>query len=258
MPENDQSDCCPEHNPSPGDDLPTPAGWLSLIRDCLKRYARSPHERPKWTDIAIVILTLFIAVAAIGSAWIFEGQLQEMHQGTIASQRPWIGIRGDMTIDDGPTFTLTAETPPIEIRMKTAYTLENFGASPAVKVFASPIPMVTTKRLPAKTLKDVMCSTTYAATTNPDFPTSVIMPKTTLAQKADSFSAVVPEITDVKVIWLLMCISYQDTLDSRVHHTTVLLGSVPQPGAMPREAIKQPKLTYVPPAKFIVVDADAD
>lgn len=79
---NDQSPEHPEYRANDGDNSPTPSEWLLLIRACLKRYSESPQERPKWTDVATVILTLIIAAAAIGSAWIFQGQLTEASNAT--------------------------------------------------------------------------------------------------------------------------------------------------------------------------------
>ncbi len=48
------------------------------------------REKPKWTDIAIVALTILVALTALGSAWIFQGQLTEAHKARIAEERAWI------------------------------------------------------------------------------------------------------------------------------------------------------------------------
>jgi hypothetical protein len=60
---------------------------------CIVRWFRGFHlhrEKPKWTDICTALLTLFVAVAAFGSAWIFQEQLTEARKARIAEERAWI------------------------------------------------------------------------------------------------------------------------------------------------------------------------
>jgi hypothetical protein len=89
------------------------------IRQWLTRYWDSPRLKSKWTDIATVILTAAIAVFAGWSAYLFDGQLQEMHKATITAdknfridERAWIGFSlasDPVTFTFGKPFLVPAE-----------------------------------------------------------------------------------------------------------------------------------------------------
>jgi hypothetical protein len=81
-----------EHAPSPADVCAAVCRWLDHYWD-VKR------EKAKWTDIAMVVLTLLVAVAAFVSALIFQGQLSESRKATVAAtqnfmldERAWVEI----------------------------------------------------------------------------------------------------------------------------------------------------------------------
>ena len=86
------------------------------------------------TDWLTVGLTVLVALAAIGSAWIFQGQLDEAKKQTRLSVRPWIGLDEGLAaiestplqIDEGGNASLV-----YKIRAK------NYSNSPAGNVWAS-------------------------------------------------------------------------------------------------------------------------
>jgi hypothetical protein len=50
---------------------------LALVVNWLRHYWDAPRDKAKWTEGATVILTVFIAAAAIYSAWVFQDQLKD-------------------------------------------------------------------------------------------------------------------------------------------------------------------------------------
>ena len=95
---------------------------------------KADREKTKWTDVAMVILTAFIAGAALWSAWIFQGQLNEAGKQTAAverqmrqEQRAWVGII-DLTdikvrVGEYPSFTVVVvnngKTPALHVHAET-------------------------------------------------------------------------------------------------------------------------------------------
>lgn len=131
----------------------TPPEFMNWIRNWLTNPTR---KRFTWVEIINIVLTAVIAAAALGSAWIFEGQLTSMNssaqdaerdaritrryarqqvnalQGQVVaiqrqmeiSERAWVGIIGVFTRDDpGDPASAIAEPQ-----------IQNTGHSPARKV----------------------------------------------------------------------------------------------------------------------------
>jgi hypothetical protein len=78
---------------TPNDNLSTAptrdqSGVLRLVLSFLRHYWDAPRQKPKWTEVANIILNLLIAGAAICSAWVFQGQLSLMRD----ADRPWVRI----------------------------------------------------------------------------------------------------------------------------------------------------------------------
>lgn len=85
------------HNPRGGssekNEPVEPSKAMAAIVNWLEHYWEAPREKAKWSDIAIVLLTIVVAGAAIYSAWIFQGQLDEMRHQLRQDQRSWVFIR---------------------------------------------------------------------------------------------------------------------------------------------------------------------
>lgn len=73
---------------------PTPTEFIEAFRVFLKGYWQAPRHKGKWTETAMLLLTVFIAGAAIYSAWIFRRQLDD-------ARHPWVGVEDDTTFDEG-------------------------------------------------------------------------------------------------------------------------------------------------------------
>jgi hypothetical protein len=115
-----------------------PSAWSKVteaIVHWLHHYWDAPREKHKKTDIAMVILTLAIAVAAFWSACIFQGQLTVARKTMEAQTRPWVG-NGEIEIKQ-PTFLVYPDNP-IQARAQVDFTIElpikNVGNSPAFHV----------------------------------------------------------------------------------------------------------------------------
>jgi|SRR5581483_6429967 len=108
------------------ENAPTPSEFLKLIRNWLEHYWDAPREASRWTDLAMVVLTVLIAAFAGWSAWIFQGQLTEAQRNTVSSQRAWVGI-------DRP-IALSSLTFNDKHEGKASYviTIKNFGNSVAL------------------------------------------------------------------------------------------------------------------------------
>jgi len=96
---NDQPTDEPQINPKDSDKPPWPSEVLAAVLNWLRHYWDAPRTKSKWTDIATVILTLLIAIAAFWSARIFQRQLNEARRATnITSEsfrtdeRAWVEI----------------------------------------------------------------------------------------------------------------------------------------------------------------------
>jgi hypothetical protein len=116
----------PETHRDYSDNPPTPNEMLEWVHTWLTQPNR---ERSKFTDIALVILTLIIAGAALWSAFIFQGQLDVARDVAVASERAWIGL-------DVPVTLEVIAPHGARVSIKGRYSVKNFGRGPATKVMS--------------------------------------------------------------------------------------------------------------------------
>jgi hypothetical protein len=114
-------------SPRRTDNPPSPSEVLAIVLNWLRHYWDAPRHKAKWTEGATVVLTLLIAGAAIYSAWIFQGQLDEAHNALIQTQRAWVGPRQPIRID---FYNLG----PPEIVARYTVFMKNFGPTVALNV----------------------------------------------------------------------------------------------------------------------------
>lgn len=111
---------------------PTPSEMMRRFVVWLRGFHWN-REKAKVTDWLVVGLTLAVAVAAVWSAWVFQGQLHEAQKSTRLSVRPWVGL------DEGGAI----ETTPLQIdesgNVSLTYTIraKNYSSSPATNVWAA-------------------------------------------------------------------------------------------------------------------------
>jgi hypothetical protein len=102
-----------EHNYTPADLVE----WLRI-------WLTDPNrERSKFVDIGMLALTFIIAVAALVSAWIFQGQLTEARNITKRQFSPYLLYEGGKVAiaKDGSSYTVSIQ-------------VKNFGQTPAYSV----------------------------------------------------------------------------------------------------------------------------
>lgn len=95
---------------------------LTLISYWLRHWWDAPRENSKWADIAMVVLTVLIAIAAFESARIFQRQLTLMHDAFLADQRAWVSVDvGEKTGTFAVTMRNSGKTPAINVTEATAF-----------------------------------------------------------------------------------------------------------------------------------------
>lgn len=97
----------------------------------LQGYWAAPREKSKWTDILMVLLTVGVAVAALWSALVFQGQLSEMRKQSSRNlesfridERAWVEF-GKIDITTFPP------SPPFGTTFKFSIYLRNVGKTVA-------------------------------------------------------------------------------------------------------------------------------
>jgi hypothetical protein len=107
---------------------PSPLEVKNAFLDCVRHYWDIPREKSRRAEIATVILTVFIAGAAIYSGWVFQGQLtvardQAKDATTFykTDERAWISI------------TATGQMLTVGSPIAVAMTIKNIGKTPARK-----------------------------------------------------------------------------------------------------------------------------
>jgi hypothetical protein len=108
----------------------TPPEFMNWVREWLTNPTR---KRFTWVEITNIVLTAVIAAAALGSAWIFEGQLTVMKDTSINSERAWLGV--DMGPDPNhPVKISVLRLIPPRLVVVSSYRIKNFGHGPAFKI----------------------------------------------------------------------------------------------------------------------------
>jgi hypothetical protein len=204
---------------------------LEAIVYWLHGYVDAPREKYKKADVAMVILTLAIAVAAFWSARIFQGQLTIARKTMEAQTRPWVG-NGEIEIKQ-PMFLVYPDNP-IQARTQVNFTIElpikNVGNSPALHVEVGANGTMT-KQIAAPPTMDAMME--YAcglADKNAKSVGQVLFPNSPYTTLEWPANIMVPFIqaTEVHRVWITICIAYSGTTsDQQLHHTKLWMASWP-------------------------------
>lgn len=106
---------------------------MRLFILCLRGFHLN-REKAKVTDWLVVALTLVVAIAAIGSAWIFQAQLTEARRFTEISERPWLSVEisplSGISWVNAPTASGLNGSPYIKLKVS----IKNVGKSIAKDV----------------------------------------------------------------------------------------------------------------------------
>lgn len=113
---------------------------LAAITDAIHSHGRILHSedrhRSKREKVTIAVLgatavfALFAAAAAIASAWIFQGQLNEMR----VERRPWVSISEKDSVFQAEPSTALVNSPLSGPRLGIRMRIRNSGRSPALRI----------------------------------------------------------------------------------------------------------------------------
>lgn len=223
-----------------------PSYWSKIpeaIVYWLHHYWDAPREKSKKTEVAMVILTLAIAIAAFWSGCIFQGQLTIARQVLESQTRPWVNIKS-ISVNPDSNFVIQ-HGGTNGLNMSLDFTLENFGQSPsertAVAFTSDFVPNEIKERYSVHELMDRSCreadGQSEADTVNGTDPgiDSVFPGDTGVVSKigygvaADNDNPSGPqgptfERRSQYRVRVFGCIAYQATVDSShvIHHTKLL------------------------------------
>ncbi len=181
------------------------------------------------------------------------------------THRPWVGlVGGRVDVSLPPSFEANGDSQsPFLMKSRIAYSILNFGSSPAVREFSSfgIIPSSNPLALPPS-WREMTCKAGEEWSKEKDRPVErpahLVLPGTDLLnESSDDFFMISRDITEIRRMWIVGCIVYQDIYGD-VHHTRYLFRSRPLENAKPVEVSHNPKLTYFPVAGFDLWDTDAD
>lgn len=158
----------------------------------------------------------------------------------------------------------------LKLRAKATYRLNNFGKSPAVKVFPTATSDVS-EVLSVQWGKPIGAMATTCATmegasrvagTSKQYLTEgdVVFPQTPFWGSNESSFDVGPSAgKTIDHIWLLACVAYWDSITKEVHHTKVWFVSIPKDeNETPVPVAAGQTITWKPPVTFRLWDSEAD
>ncbi|HSY65620.1 MAG TPA: hypothetical protein VK829_13540 [Terriglobales bacterium] len=262
----------PRGHPHTGDYSPTPTEMLRIVRACIRGF-HWHREKPKVTDVAMAVLTLLVALAAFWSAWIFDGQLGEMHKSNEqartqweAEHRPWVG-NGEIGFKQPPVFLAYLDNP-IQARTQITFDIEipikNFGVTPALHVQTGLLGTMTSQIASPPTIDTMMESACGSSNSDTKRIGGVLFPNGPETRTELPMNIMVPfiHVAEVRRVWLAICVVYGSSNSSEpLHHTKIWMASWPingQPVEIRRT--NQPKVIYysLPIPQWGIIRTEAD
>jgi len=239
----------------------------------LKRSWKSSGPVAKLTvvfaGIAALSTTIY-AIVAGGQLLVMRGQLDEMS----AAKRPWIGPIGELKMLRPPSFEVndtprgskelikkypSLAEPLISIEVHASWSIQNFGASPARRVMDETLLHASDDaNSPPDEVRNLTCKVGEQMGQNQNISATAIFPGGVISIPDRQSTTFLPAGTKAILgLWLVQCITYQDTL-GKIHHTKVLWASDLSHSPQPEFAVEKPPLQWTPFTKFRLVDSDVD
>jgi hypothetical protein len=217
--------------------------------------------------VAIVVLTVFYVQYS-------KRQWEEMR----SAKRPWVGLSERLTLRRQPSFSavepaitgLDGEKEFVIVTFEVSGSLQNFGASPARRVYEF-FNIMQYSELPYQSRESyckVAGSESRGENPFPQFGSSYFTPQPVKAifpnivipiQSATlTFGMFVDKTPRLpNPLYVIGCVAYQDTFGD-VHHTKVLYRSSVPAGSRQETALEKPSLVYLPFTEFVMEDSDGD
>jgi hypothetical protein len=233
----------------------------------------------RWVEIGQFVVNGILAVIGIIALCIYGGQLKVM-RGQLdemsASRRPWVGPVGELKmirppgfwaderIDWPPEFAKAnpgiASTPPLRyVEVYTSWSIQNFGNSPARRVNHTLLAYVSNDaNNPTAEVRNMACKVGNQMVANPNVNATVLFPGNVIAFPPTNAIAGVPrDMTDILGVWLVGCVTYEDTAGN-IHHTKILWASDLSNAPAREVALENMRLTWLPFKSFRLVESDVD
>jgi hypothetical protein len=242
----------------------------------LKRSWKSSGPVAKLTVVFAGIAALstsIYAIVACGQLWVMHGQLDEM----TTTRRPWVGLSGELKMTRPPNFQVSGtpgpspileklkerypnvDKPIVQVEVWVTWAIQNYGASPARHVQHTFFAYATDDpRNPPTETKNMACVIGNQMESYPEVLTTALFPSNTITiPETNGVSGMIPGTKNIAAVWLVGCITYEDTATNR-HHTRILWVSDSSSAGKPELAIENPPLTWTPFTKFRLVESDVD
>ena len=212
-------------DPTPAEVLAITIKWLrDYAPEWLRRYWDVKREKMTRGELATVVLTFLIAVAAFWSACVFQGQLKEARRATNLSEiqwkaqnRPWIGTSSPIALPKQLVFLSYAGSKPYTgVELDTSLSIKNFGVYPAFKA-GSHIELLLTKNM--LTLPQNEMISACSAADQAGIGESVIFPNTEITQGFEMQQNQPIALQEIQRLWAIGCISYLDRPSIATRHT---------------------------------------
>jgi hypothetical protein len=245
----------PLSGPPATDNPPPPSKLLPAILNWLCHYWDTAREKSKWTEIIMLVLTFLVVIAAFWSACIFQDQLNQARRANDlterqweAQNRPWIGLSGSVEFPKAPTFQVFQTATPLStgIDLEWVFRIKNAGISPAFRVASNTQIWMSgeTLQLPQFQMQFACSNADWTGNNGGSvlFPDSADITVSPPPGVSGNVMGLPLEITKIRRIWVIGCISYQDSNGKVTHHTKFWVVSNKIPDSSPPQVIEHQKI----------------
>lgn len=206
----------------------------------------------KFLEIGGVASAVVIAAFTVFTFWQVKRQADATRKANDLTQRqwetqnrPWVGLSGDVVFPKPPTFQVFQSATPLNtgVDLEWTFNIKNAGLSPAFKTASDTQVLMATDNLQPPTLQ------MQFACRNADwrakqegsvlFPSSAGITVNSPAGMGGVVGSFQIEITKIRRIWMMTCISYQGQANEAVHHTKFWIVSNKIPDLPPPEVIER-------------------
>jgi hypothetical protein len=280
--ESDRETVHPKDNATPADDpRQLDPVTFSQIPPAITQHSKADRRddhTPPWKIFAeiaaisvgfgLLVVNIFLLCATKNAVNISQNTLKEMQ----TARQPWVGLEtNNISVAPSPTFgPSTPQSPFFMIAENTAYSIKNYGTSPAIhesdvvmsipdpcRVGASCVP-------PTEDLK-TWCFAPEGISTHPGAANpgagQMILPGAAIPIRKTSFLMLDPAKTQhIQRVWFFVCIAYQDPWEHMHHSRYWYLSTHPSdPYNGPQTPVPgHPGWTYVPISGLTLWGAEAD
>lgn len=197
---------------------------------CRAQFTQNSIRKATWAGFWAVsvyaLITLLMWCQMIRQNKIAYRSLQQSKNQWNTQNRPWVGPSAAIEFPKQPTFQVfTTRTPRYtSIELDTVVKIKNFGISPAFKSATGiEIKLADGDKLTAP--QNEMKSACSFADGDGETGGSTIFPNGEITQSFEQVFGKPIELTKIRRVWVLACVSYQDAASNKLRHTKVWIVS---------------------------------